>query len=77
MTPLEWRADVPALAETTCFNHGAHGPSPRYVVEAATAGLRGHELSSPATDGPYEWAFAEFERTRERLASFLDVSTAR
>lgn len=36
MTPLELRADIPALREGMYLNHGAHGPSPQYIVDAAT-----------------------------------------
>ncbi|MFC7095858.1 aminotransferase class V-fold PLP-dependent enzyme [Halobaculum marinum] len=71
MTPRELRADVPALQEGVYLNHGAHGPSPRYVVDAATAFLRDHEYDVPVHGDPYERAFAEFDRTRERVASFV------
>ena len=71
MTPLELRADIPALNDDVYLNHGAHGPSPQYVVEAATEFTRDHEFEVPRTDDPYRRAFAEFDRTRERVANFL------
>ena len=71
MTPLELRADIPALDETVYMNHGAHGPSPQYVVEAATAFAGDHEFVVPREDDPYRRAFAEFDRTRDRVAAFL------
>ncbi len=71
MTPLELRADVPALQEGTYLNFGAHGPSPRYVVDAADEFLRAHEYESPVESDPYAAAFDEFDRTRERLAAFV------
>jgi selenocysteine lyase/cysteine desulfurase len=75
LTPLELRADIPALGETVYMNHGAHGPSPRYVVETATAFARDHEFVVPYEDDPYRRAFAEFDRTRERVASFLGAES--
>lgn len=71
MTPTELRADVPALAETTYLNFGAHGPSPRYVVDAATSFLETHEYDS-ATD-PYDTAFDEYDRARTKIADLLRV----
>ncbi|WP_336036730.1 aminotransferase class V-fold PLP-dependent enzyme [Halobacterium yunchengense] len=71
MTPRELRADVPALAEHAYLNFGAHGPSPEYVVEAADRFQRAHEYEAPVDADPYEAAFAEYDRTRERLAAFV------
>ena len=70
MNPRELRADVPALREATYLNFGAHGPSPRYVVEAASAFLEDHEYGS-ATSDPYEVAFDTYDRVRERIARFI------
>ena len=70
MTPRELRADVPALGEGTYLNFGAHGPSPRYVVEAASSFLEEHEYGS-ATNDPYGVAFDAYDRVRERIARFL------
>ncbi len=53
------------------MNFGAHGPSPRPVVEAAEDFLARHEYEVPTTEDPYDVAFDEYDRTRERLASFL------
>ena len=71
MTPLELRADVPALGDGVYLNHGAHGPSPQYVVEAATEFVTDHEFVVPREDDPYRRAFAEFDRTRDRVAASL------
>ncbi|APW98407.1 cysteine desulfurase [Halobiforma lacisalsi AJ5] len=71
MTPLELRADIPALQEDVYLNFGAHGPSPEYVVDAADAFLRSHEYDVPVTDDPYEAAFRAFDHTRETVASFI------
>ena len=71
MTPLELREDVPGLQDGTYLNFGAHGPSPQYVVDAADEFLRSHEYESPIDSDPYEAAFDEFDRTRERLAAFV------
>lgn len=71
MIPIELRADIPALQEDVYLNFGAHGPSPQYVVSAAAEFIRTHEYESPIRDDPYEMAFREFNRTRERVASFI------
>ncbi|TYT61267.1 aminotransferase class V-fold PLP-dependent enzyme [Natrialba swarupiae] len=71
MTPLELRADIPALQDDVYLNFGAHGPSPKYVVDAADEFVRTHEYDSPVTDDPYETAFRAFDRTRETVASFV------
>ncbi|WP_323174681.1 aminotransferase class V-fold PLP-dependent enzyme [Natrialba sp. PRR66] len=71
MTPTELRADIPALQEGTYLNFGAHGPSPKYVVDAADEFVREHEYESSVGDHPYETAFRAFDRTRERVASFV------
>ncbi|ADD07265.1 putative cysteine desulfurase (plasmid) [Natrialba magadii ATCC 43099] len=73
LTPAELRADIPALQETTYLNYGAHGPSPKYVVDAGTDFLRDHEYDAPAVADPYETAFDEFEQTRDAVASFIDA----
>jgi cysteine desulfurase/selenocysteine lyase len=71
MNPRELRADVPALGDGVYMNFGAHGPSPRYVVAAAEEFLESHEYSSPVHGDPYKAAFEEYDRTRERVASFV------
>ncbi|MFP4625958.1 MAG: aminotransferase class V-fold PLP-dependent enzyme [Natronomonas sp.] len=70
MTPTELRADVPALEETTYLNFGAHGPSPRYVVDAATSFLETHEYDS-AGSNPYQTAYDEYDRARAKIADLL------
>jgi len=64
MTPRELRADVPALGEAAYFNFGAHGPSPEYVVEAASEFLADHEYGSATTTDPYSRAFETYETVR-------------
>jgi cysteine desulfurase/selenocysteine lyase len=71
MDPTALRADVPAFEDGVYLNFGAHGPSPRNVVEAAENFIRGHEYDSPVGDHPYEVAFAEYDRTREAIAAFV------
>lgn len=76
MNPRELRADIPALQEGVYLNFGAHGPSPQYVVEAASDFHRTHEYEVPVEDDPYGMAFREFDRTRERLATFIGAAPA-
>ncbi|WP_394328406.1 aminotransferase class V-fold PLP-dependent enzyme [Natrinema salaciae] len=71
MTPAELRADIPALQESAYLNFGAHGPSPKYVVDAADEFVREHEYDAPVADDPYDTAFRAFDRTRETVASFV------
>jgi selenocysteine lyase/cysteine desulfurase len=67
----ELRADIPVLEGTSYMNYGAHGPSPRAVVETAAEFLRGHEFEVPASGDPYEHAFEAFDRSRDRVAALL------
>lgn len=76
MTPLELRADVPALQETAYFNFGAHGPSPRFVVDAADSFLERHEYESPTVDDPYTTALDAYEEVRETVAEFVGAEPA-
>jgi len=71
MTPRELRADTPALHEDVYLNFGAHGPSPRYVVEAADEFVRSHEYETSTRNDPYEVAFDAYDRVRERVATFV------
>ncbi|MFB6163787.1 MAG: aminotransferase class V-fold PLP-dependent enzyme [Haloarculaceae archaeon] len=71
MDPATLRADVPAVEETVYMNTGASGPSPRRVVDAATDFLQRFEYEAHAEGRPYEMAFGELERIRERVAAFL------
>ena len=75
MTPRELRADVPALHEDVYLNFGAHGPSPRYVVDAADEFVRSHEYGTGARTDPYEVAFDAYDRVRERVAAFVGADT--
>ncbi len=54
MSPRELRADTPALHEDVYLNFGAHGPSPRYVVEAADEFVQSHEYETSTRNDPYE-----------------------
>lgn len=76
LTPMELRADVPALDEEAYFNYGAHGPSPRYVVERAESFLADHEFTVPATGDPYQHAFDTYDEVRERVAQFVNAAPA-
>jgi selenocysteine lyase/cysteine desulfurase len=71
MNPTELRADTPALHESVYLNFGAHGPSPRYVVEAADEFVRSHEYETSPRNDPYEVAFDAYDRARERVATFI------
>jgi selenocysteine lyase/cysteine desulfurase len=71
MTPRELRVDTPALHEDVYLNFGAHGPSPRYVVEAADEFVRSHEYETNTRNDPYEVAFDAYDRVRERVARFV------
>ncbi|QGA84473.1 aminotransferase class V-fold PLP-dependent enzyme [Halomicrobium sp. LC1Hm] len=74
MNPRELRADTPALHEDIYLNFGAHGPSPRYVVEAADEFVRRHEYETSARNDPYDVAFDAYDRTRERVADFVGAA---
>ncbi|WP_436901711.1 aminotransferase class V-fold PLP-dependent enzyme [Halovenus halobia] len=67
----ELRADTPALSEGSYLNFGAHGPSPRYVVEAADDFVRTHEYDTTAQNDPYDVAFDAYDRVRTRVADFV------
>ena len=74
MTPRELRADIPALDEETAYlNYGAHGPSPRYVVDAAGEFVADHEYGAAETD-PYDAAFDAYDAVRERIAAFIGAA---
>ncbi|WP_280535327.1 aminotransferase class V-fold PLP-dependent enzyme [Halopenitus sp. POP-27] len=74
MTPRELRADVPALADVDYFNYGAHGPSPRYVVEAADSFLESFEYDAPVRENPYQTAAEAIDDVRETVASFVGAA---
>jgi selenocysteine lyase/cysteine desulfurase len=73
-TLAELRDDVPALSDGTYMNFGAHGPSPRHVVEAAEDFVEAHEFHAPVADDPYTVAFETYDRVRERIATFVGAS---
>jgi len=68
---MDLREGIPGLEDGVYLNYGAHGPSPRAVVEAADEFTRHHEYDVPLDSDPYEVAFEEYEKTRERVALFL------
>lgn len=70
MTVGELRADIPALQEGSYLNFGAHGPSPRYVVDAMRTFLEHQEFDAVDRD-PYEHAFDAYERARSTIATFI------
>jgi selenocysteine lyase/cysteine desulfurase len=74
MTPRELRADTPALHEDVYLNFGTHGPSPRYVFEAANEFLQSHEYGLSARNDPYNVAFDAYDRARERVADFVGAT---
>ncbi|MFW6436024.1 MAG: aminotransferase class V-fold PLP-dependent enzyme [Halococcoides sp.] len=70
MDPLDLRASVPALADTTYLNFGASGPPSEPVLTAARDALTEHSAAH-AGDGPYDYAFDTFDRAREAAADLL------
>ncbi|ERH01080.1 MAG: selenocysteine lyase [Halonotius sp. J07HN6] len=75
MDPRDLRADIPALQEAAYLNFGAHGPSPEFVVDAATEMLADHEFGSGRAD-PYETAFGSYDDARERIADLIGADPA-
>ncbi len=73
MTPTELRADTPALHEDIYLNFGAHGPSPRYVVEAANEFVQSHEYKTSTQNDPYDVAFDAYDQARDRVADFVNA----
>lgn len=74
-SPEALREAIPACDRVAYFNTGATGPSPGRVLDASAAWERYHKVDVLAESDPYEVAFAEYERLRERLAAFLDAPT--
>jgi selenocysteine lyase/cysteine desulfurase len=74
MNPTDLRADIPLLEGTVYLNTGASGPAPDRVLEAAREAQVTHERESTADPGPYKAAWEAYDRTRERLAAFMNVS---
>ncbi|QZP39028.1 aminotransferase class V-fold PLP-dependent enzyme [Halobaculum magnesiiphilum] len=72
-SPEALRESIPACDRVAYFNTGATGPSPGRVLDAAAAWERYHKVDVLADADPYEVAFDEYERLRERLAAFLDA----
>jgi selenocysteine lyase/cysteine desulfurase len=71
VTPLDLRADIPALEDAVYLNTGASGPSPRRVVTAAETFLGHHEFEAPAAEGMYTAAFDAYDDVRATVAEFL------
>ncbi|AAV47079.1 MULTISPECIES: aminotransferase class V-fold PLP-dependent enzyme [Haloarcula] len=76
MDPVELRASIPALERCTYFNTGASGPTPRPVVDAATAFLERHAFDAPADEGPYTVAWDAIAAAREVVASHIGTDAA-
>ncbi len=74
MKALDLRAKIPALQDGLYLNFGAHGPSPRPVVEAAESFLRTHDYEVPIAGDPYEAAYDTFDRARETVAEHIGCS---
>jgi selenocysteine lyase/cysteine desulfurase len=74
MNPADLRASIPALERCTYFNTGASGPSPRNVVDAATAFLERHAFEAPAAEGPYEVAWSALAAAREVVADHVGAA---
>lgn len=74
MDPEDLRAEMPALSDTAYMNTGASGPSPRRVVEAATAFLERHEYEAHAAGEAYPVAWDALTAARERIAAFVGAS---
>lgn len=70
MTPLELRSEIPALQETAHLNYGAHGPSPRRVVEGGLDAVEGHQYGA-GVDDHYHAAFDAYDRMRTHIAEFV------
>ncbi|MBV0903814.1 aminotransferase class V-fold PLP-dependent enzyme [Haloarcula salina] len=71
MEPAELRASIPALDRCTYFNTGASGPTPRPVVDSATAFLERHAFEAPCGEGPYTVAWDAMTGAREVVADHL------
>ena len=74
MDSNELRADIPALQEDTYLNFGAHGPSPEYVVNAASEFIQSHEYDTNSRRDPYEIAFETYDNVRDRTADFIGAN---
>lgn len=74
MTLQDLRAEIPALSASAYFNYGAHGPSPTFVLDAATEAMELQEREAGVTD-PYEVGFEQLENARSEIARFLDVES--
>ncbi|AWB28023.1 aminotransferase class V-fold PLP-dependent enzyme [Halococcoides cellulosivorans] len=74
MDPLDLRASVPALADTTYLNYGASGPPSEAVLEAARDAITDHSAAH-AGEGPYDYAFDTFDRARAAAADLLGTES--
>lgn len=75
MTLSDLRAQTPGLHDDIYLNFGAHGPSPRPVVEAADEFVRNHEYETDARHDPYDVAFDTYDRARDRVSDFVGADT--
>lgn len=71
MNPADLRADIPVTTDSTYFNWGASGPSPREVVEAGRSTLETQEFEAPLEEGMYSMADDVYQEARRRVADLL------
>ena len=67
------RESIPALESVSYCNYGASGPSPRSVIDAASASLETHEVDSHVSGDPYDEAYATYDRARASVAGVLET----
>lgn len=77
MDPETLRDECPAFEECCYLNTGASGPSPRRVVEAATAFEQHHQYRAPREEGMYAAADDQLEQTREAVAGLVGTDPDR
>lgn len=74
MDAADLRASIPATERCTYLNTGATGPSPRQVVDAATAFREHNQYEAPCGEGPYAGTKAAKDSAREAVAAFLGAA---
>ena len=74
MDPETLRADIPALSECIYLNTGASSPSPRRVVDAATAFEEHQQFDAPCGEGVYGAATDARDSARETVAAHLGAT---
>lgn len=71
--PRDLRDEIPALEDAAYFNYGAHGPSPRRVIDSVAEAVETHERQA-AVEDPYQGAFDAYDRARETIADLLGAT---